>query len=89
MTRHVLAISITHPMQATRDGDGEKAFLAHGEMGKLFPMCIARLPHVHLLDHCYYLKASPMSSPMRFLGPALPGRHPGLWCISGITPSSL
>ena len=26
--------------------------MAHGEMGKVFPMRIARLPHEHVLDPC-------------------------------------
>ena len=41
--------------------------------GEFSPTRIARLPHVHLLDHYYYcLKTSPIASPMRCLGPALP-----------------
>ena len=35
----------------------------HGEMGKLLPMRIARLPHVHLLDHLYYAKNLPHGLP--------------------------
>ena len=59
-----------------------QAMQPRGEMGGKFPMRIARLPHVHLLDHYYYLKTFSMASPTGCLGPALPGRHclpPARW----------
>ena len=39
-------------MKLLAEGRPVQAFLAHGEMGKFFPMRIARLPHAHVLDLC-------------------------------------
>ena len=37
-------------VQGRSSSHRDQAILAHGEMGKMFPMRIARLPYAHLVD---------------------------------------
>ena len=43
----VVAAGLSKAGAAAR-ADRDQAILVHGEMGKFFPMPIARLPHAHL-----------------------------------------
>ena len=41
--------TLNHSVMETRESSScDQAILVHGEMGKFFPMPIARLPHAHL-----------------------------------------